>query len=98
MAKKTGIRLSDLTVKAEDCYDPADYVLVHKDYLEGLRSAIREAHKRINDEWGGDTSTCVCIYCSPQTQSACPYGQKDCPGGELCTCGMPKPSGEKSCS
>lgn len=68
MARKAGIRLRDLTVKLEDCYDPADYMLVHKDYLAGMRSAILEAHRRINDEWGGDVSRCQCVYCSPPTQ------------------------------
>lgn len=51
-------------MQAKDCFDPADYYLVHKDYFTGLLAAVREAHKRINDEWGGDSSQCLCIYCS----------------------------------
>lgn len=31
------LKLSDMTVKAEDCIDPADYVMVHKDYLARLQ-------------------------------------------------------------
>jgi len=57
---------SDLVVRLEDTYDPADYILVHKTYFDGMRSALIEAHKRINDEWGGDTSSCICVYCSPR--------------------------------
>jgi len=53
-------------VRAEDCIDAADYYMVHKDYFVGLIAAVREAHKRINDEWGEDTSGCACIYCSPK--------------------------------
>ena len=37
-----GKRLSDLRVKAEDCYDPADYVLVHKDHLARLQSGAAQ--------------------------------------------------------
>ena len=33
MPRKYKEPLSDLVVKAEDCYDPADYVMVRKDYL-----------------------------------------------------------------
>jgi len=39
-------------VKAEDCYDPRDYILVHRNYFDGLREAVKKAH--------GD---CICIYC-----------------------------------
>lgn len=35
-----------------------------------LLGVIREAHRRINDEWGGDTMGCVCIYCKPTENSA----------------------------
>ena len=66
MTKKTGIRLSDMTVKVEDCYDPADYVLVHQAYLHGLRSAIRDAHERLRQT----TEPCLCLYCSSQTQES----------------------------
>lgn len=65
MARKTSIRLRDLAVKAEDCYDPAEYVLVHQAYLQGLHNAIREAHKRVSNP-------CMCIYCSPPTQGEKP--------------------------
>jgi hypothetical protein len=56
---------ADLLVKAADCFDPADYYMVHKKYFDGMRAALREAHKRTTDEWGGDTSGCVCVYCAP---------------------------------
>jgi hypothetical protein len=72
MARKQKPRLSDLTVKAADCFDPADYYMVHKAYFDGMRTALREAHRKINDEWGGDTSSCVCIYCSPPSANAPP--------------------------
>lgn len=38
-------------------YDPADYITVHKEYLEGMRAAIRRAHRE----------KCACIYCKPST-------------------------------
>lgn len=38
MAKRDKKPADDLTVKAEDCYDPADYTLVHNDYLQRLRA------------------------------------------------------------
>lgn len=59
---------SDLVVRLEDTYNPANFVMVHKTYYDGMRDALREAHKRINDEWGGDTSGCVCVYCAPSVQ------------------------------
>lgn len=31
---------ADMTVQAKDCYDPADYVSVHKDYLASVRDAV----------------------------------------------------------
>lgn len=64
MARKKKTRLDDMTVKAEDCFDPADYYMIHRDFFDGLLKAVREAHKRINDEWGGDTASCVCVYCT----------------------------------
>lgn len=51
---------SDLVVKLADTYDPADYLLVHKAYFDGMREAIREAHGRINVTPPG---ACLCIYC-----------------------------------
>lgn len=38
-------------------YDPADYITVHEDYLEGMRAALRRAHGE----------KCVCMYCKPST-------------------------------
>lgn len=35
MAKRKS-RMDDMTVKAKDCYDPADYIMVHKDYYADL--------------------------------------------------------------
>lgn len=32
-----------LTVQAKDCYDPADYVVIHKDYYAKLTQALRDA-------------------------------------------------------
>jgi hypothetical protein len=52
---------SDLVVRLEDTYDPADYVLVHKRYFEGMRDAIREAHGKITCTPVG---SCLCIYCT----------------------------------
>lgn len=69
MPRKSNPRHQFDTVKAADTIDLTDYVLVHKDYLSGLQGAVREAHKRINDEWGGDTTTCACVYCSHKTVS-----------------------------
>ena len=70
MPRKSKSPLADMTVKAEDCFDPADYYMIHRNYFEGLLTAVREAHKRINDEWGGDTANCVCVYCSRPLPSA----------------------------
>jgi hypothetical protein len=60
MPKKYKQPLSDMVVKAEDCYDPADYYTVHKKYFDGMRAALRKAH--------GDG--CICIYCSASTALA----------------------------
>jgi len=68
MPRKQKPRLADLQVQAKDCFDPADYLMVHKEYFTGLLEAVREAHRLINDEWG-DGSRCVCIYCSPVSAS-----------------------------
>lgn len=55
-------RLKDITVQAENCYDPAEYILVHERFFHGMREAIRRAH--------GDQ--CICGYCdrpvSPQSE------------------------------
>lgn len=46
MPKKYKPPLSDLTVKPEDCYDPRDYVLVHKDYLAKLEALLSTPPQR----------------------------------------------------
>lgn len=51
-----------LVVQAKDCYDPADYILVHNKFFDGMRKAIREAHK-------GNVTECSCIYCGVEKAS-----------------------------
>jgi hypothetical protein len=68
--RKAREKVSNLVVRLEDTYDPADYIMVHKTYFDGMREALRASHRRANDEWGGDTSTCICIYCSPPDKAS----------------------------
>lgn len=37
-SKSSKLKFSGMTVKAEDCYDPADYVMVHKTHLARLQA------------------------------------------------------------
>lgn len=52
----------DLVVQAKDCYDPADYILVHNKFFDGMRDAIRAAHR-------GNISECSCVYCRVEAAS-----------------------------
>lgn len=60
-------RKSDLTVQAQDTYDPADYITVHLDYFNGMRAALRHAH--------GDK--CICIYCRNEQPASAPETRAD---------------------
>lgn len=61
---------ADLLVQPKDTYDPADYILVHEKYFDGLRAAIKEAHVRLN---GGP---CICIYCRHGETASLSAGEK----------------------
>lgn len=51
---------ADNVVRLEDTYDPADYIMVHKDYFSGMRAALGKFH----------TDGCICIYCAPRSAGA----------------------------
>lgn len=55
-----------MTVQAKDCYDPADYILVHNKFFDGMREAVREAHHRLRSD---KTTLCACIYCRVEKAS-----------------------------
>lgn len=59
MPRKYKPPLSDLTVKAEDCYNPADYRLVHK-RLIALGCSL----------CGSDKNTFVCAGCSARFEAS----------------------------
>lgn len=48
--KKPTIRFADMEVKGESCFDPADYVLVHRDYLASLTSPLSSSPSLSTDE------------------------------------------------
>jgi hypothetical protein len=64
MPRKSNPRHQIDTVKAADCIDVTDYVMVHKGYFAGLRNAVREAHTRAVP--GG----CACVFCAPPVSAS----------------------------
>lgn len=61
-------------VQAKDCYDPADYVLVHKDRLAELEAEIRQLGE-MGDVCTYSTLKTICSGCrcgkQPNTPSVC---------------------------
>lgn len=52
-------------VQAGECYDPADYIMVHKTYFAGMQAALAKFHPE----------GCVCIYCAPRSADAAREGK-----------------------
>lgn len=38
--KRTAREMREMTVQEKDCYDPAEYIMVHKDHYADLKSEI----------------------------------------------------------
>lgn len=57
---KTKVRVN--VVQAKDCFDPADYVSVHKDWLAHLEAEIRHLGE-IADVCTFHTLKTVCVGC-----------------------------------
>jgi len=77
-AEKAKPRLADMTVKAADCYNPEDYVLVHKNHLARLQSQPSRIEAQLIEPGkvihcrncrsyyvGGD-----CPRCAPRTKAS----------------------------
>lgn len=60
-------------VQAKDCYDPADYVLVHKDRLAALKVEIRQLGE-MGNVCTYSTLKTICSGCRCGKQQATPSG------------------------
>lgn len=64
----------DLTVKAKDCYDPADYIMVHKDWYADLLWTLRSAHEELTDHGHQELPECECRIASILKRTSNPEG------------------------